>query len=309
MTNLADRYLAEKRELRSVGTLTVYESVVEKHIKPEFKNLTIGEADSPERLQAYVRRVQKKHGAGAAKSVRTVLSGMFGMAVRNGAIPRNPVRELEGIRKKGKVGSDAIPLEDVPSFLDAVEGCTFLRERDEVDLLRFLLGVGFRAGEALGLCWDMVDFQNGKISVERISKRQPGKGMFLQDHPKTEKSRRTISAPLFIMDMLKRRRSTVIATPQGLVFPTPDGAIMDVNLLDRHLRKVRKGLGFSYITSHSFRKTVATMLADAGMSSMDIADYLGHSKAEITERVYIQRNRKSSEAAALIDAAYSGAAS
>lgn len=304
MSELADRFLAEKGTSKSVGTMTVYASVVGKHIKPSFARLTVGEANSPERLQAYLNQVQNDYGSGAAKSVRTVLSGMFGMAVRNGAIAHNPVRELEGIRKRGKIGSDPIPLEDVPTFLDAVANCEFLRERDEVDLIRFLLGVGFRAGEACGLCWDMVDFDEGKITVERISKRHPGKGMFLQDHPKTEKSRRTISAPTFVMDMLRRRHATVVSTPQGLVFPTPDGEILDVNLFDRHLRRVRDGLGYPDITSHSFRKTVATMLADAGMSSMDIADYLGHSKSEITERVYIQRNLKSGEAAALIDAAY-----
>ena len=308
MSDLAERYLAEKKSSRTIGTASVYESVIKKHIIPTFANMTIGEANSPERLQTYIRMVQNTNGDGAAKTVRTVLSGMFGMAVRNGAIDRNPVRELEGIRKRGKVGSDAIPLKKIPTFLSAVEHCEFLRTRDEVDIIRFLLGVGFRAGEACGLCWDMVDFKHGKITVERIAKRNPGKGMFLQDHPKTEKSRRTITAPHFVMDLLKRRHGTVAPTEQGLVFPTPDGGILDVNLLDRHLRKVRSELGLPgvAITSHSFRKTVATMLHDAGMSSKDIADYLGHSKSEITEQIYIERDQKSDEAAARLDAAYDG---
>ena len=303
LDKLADMFIDAKESTRSDGTLSVYRSVIDKHIKPDLGRITILEA-TPERLQAYIKAKSADHGYAAAKSIRTVLSGMLGMAVRSGAIQHNPVKEVEGIKTPSEVGSNAIPLDKVPAFLDAVAHCDYLVQRDEVDLIRFMLGTGFRAGEACGLCWDMVNFKEGKVTVERISKTVRGRGTILQPHPKTEKSRRTISVPSFVLELLRRRQETVRPTEQGLVFPSVTGGVIEVSTFGRHLRKVRESLGYPELTSHSFRKTVASMLHDAGMSSKDIADYLGHSDAEITEQVYIQRNLKSDNAAALIDAAY-----
>ena len=177
-------------------------------------------------------------------------------------------------------------------------------------MFRFMAGTGFRAGEALGLCWDCVDFRHHTVTVKRIAKRVKGKGMALEEHAKTETGARTISVPSCVMELLQRRYDVQASRgggkPNDLVFPMPLGGIRDVGLLDRHLRGVRKQLGCENlrITSHSFRKTCASILHRQGLADLDVADYLGHSDVSTTQRVYIARGQKSEEAAMMLEEAF-----
>ena len=58
----------------------------------------------------------------------------------------------------------------------------------------------------------------------------------------------------------------------------------------------------AWITSHSFRKTVATMLDDAGMSPRVVADQLGHARPSMTQDVYMGRGTVNPRAVAALDA-------
>ena len=53
--------------------------------------------------------------------------------------------------------------------------------------------------------------------------------------------------------------------------------------------------------THSFRKTVATLIDDAGMSARVGADQLGHTKVSMTRDNYMARNRVHTEVAELLD--------
>jgi hypothetical protein len=63
---LADRFMNEKRECRSVGTVQTYQVAVDAHIKPDIGELAIREA-TPERLGNFISLVAQDHGHGAAK--------------------------------------------------------------------------------------------------------------------------------------------------------------------------------------------------------------------------------------------------
>jgi hypothetical protein len=119
---LAQMFLDAKRDVgRSAGTLETYGYAVSAHIIPKLGDLTVAEA-KPERLQPFLNRVDKENGPGAAKNCRSTLSGMMSLAVVNGAIETNPVRELERIsRTQGKKrGSSTIPLDDLPTLFTHV---------------------------------------------------------------------------------------------------------------------------------------------------------------------------------------------
>ena len=55
------------------------------------------------------------------------------------------------------------------------------------------------------------------------------------------------------------------------------------------------------MTSHSFRKTVATLIDDEGLSARIGADHLGHAKVSMTQDRYMARGRVHSEVADLSD--------
>jgi len=57
------------------------------------------------------------------------------------------------------------------------------------------------------------------------------------------------------------------------------------------------------VTSHSFRKTVADLIDEEGLSARVGADQLGHSHVSMTQNTYMTRGRIHPEVAALLDRA------
>jgi integrase len=55
------------------------------------------------------------------------------------------------------------------------------------------------------------------------------------------------------------------------------------------------------VSSHSFRKTVATLIDDSGLSARIGADHLGHAKVSMTQDRYMSRGRMHTQVADLLD--------
>jgi integrase len=90
---------------------------------------------------------------------------------------------------------------------------------------------------------------------------------------------------------------------QPMIFPSTAGTCRDPDNFDKQWRKVR---GVPDVTSHSFRKSVATMIDDAGLSARIGADQLGHAKVSMTQDRYMRRGKVHAEVAALLDRTISG---
>jgi integrase len=65
---------------------------------------------------------------------------------------------------------------------------------------------------------------------------------------------------------------------QLVIFPSTAGTLRDPNNFGRLWRTVRDDLGVPEVTTHSFRKTVATLIDDECLSARIGADQLGHTK-------------------------------
>jgi integrase len=59
-------------------------------------------------------------------------------------------------------------------------------------------------------------------------------------------------------------------------------------------------IGYGWVTSHVWRKTVATVLDEAGLNLGEIADQLGNTR-EIVERHYVQKRPTNERAAAALE--------
>jgi integrase len=55
------------------------------------------------------------------------------------------------------------------------------------------------------------------------------------------------------------------------------------------------------VTTHSFRKTVATLIDEQGLSARVGADQLGHSLVSMTQDRYMSRGRTHTQVADLLD--------
>jgi len=59
--------------------------------------------------------------------------------------------------------------------------------------------------------------------------------------------------------------------------------------------------GFDGVTSHYFRKTVATLLDEAGLSARSASDQLGHAKPSLTADIYMGRKKRATGAAEVLE--------
>jgi integrase len=63
-----------------------------------------------------------------------------------------------------------------------------------------------------------------------------------------------------------------------VIFPSTAGTLRDPNNFGKQWRTVRERLGVPCAITHSFRKIVAALIDDEGLSARIGADHLGHSR-------------------------------
>lgn len=301
ITALAELYLDLKAEAglkpRSIDT---YRHNIKKIILPLIGDLTVGELTTM-RTQRFLAQVSRANGPGSAKGCRSALSGMMALAVSSDALPYNPVAGVERIRRGPSKAADALPAHRIAVFQAAIRDDAEMRRLDLVDLWEFMLHTGCRIGEATAVTWNRVDLTAGKVTLGPNVVRVIGEGLRIQDQGKSAASMRTISMPDAATEMLRTRLSTVVETPEGLVFPSMLGKLRDPSNTEADWRANRDRLGFPGFKSHGFRKTVATVLDQAGLSAREIAEYLGHENPSLTQDVYMSRTAGTVRAAAALD--------
>jgi integrase len=181
------------------------------------------------------------------------------------------------------------------------------RQLDLLDLVEFMLATGTRIGEAAAVRETVVDLTARTVTVNATVVRVPGVGLRLQPHPKTTASYRTLALPVRAVAILHRRARSRRSNPSGIVFCSPAGMIRDPSNTQADLREVLDRIGYDWVASHTFRKTVANRLDEAGMSARKVADQLGHARPSMTLDVYIGRRRSVNTAvAAVLDRAVTG---
>ena len=135
-----------------------------------------------------------------------------------------------------------------------------------------------------------LDHDAGTVHINATVVRVHGVGLQIQPRPKTLASERILALPAPIREMLAARRAQGRHSgPGGVVFSSPIGQLRDPSNTQADLRAALDRIGYSWVTSHVFRKTVASRLDDAGFSIRHIADQLGHARPSTTLDYYLGR--------------------
>lgn len=95
--------------------------------------------------------------------------------------------------------------------------------------------------------------------------------------------------------------SKALGVIDGPVFADAKGGYRDRNNVGAAFRRVRRGRPFEWVTPHTYRKTVATLLDSRGASARMIADRLGHSRISMTQDVYMGRRAVTSAVAEVLE--------
>lgn len=285
---------------RSPGTVDTYRRQLRNHVLPALGEVRLGEATTP-LVDKVVGAIKADVSAATARTCRSVISGVLGLAVRYGAISHNPVRDVERIESRPKRAPRALTPAERVQLLTHLNTDDKARRRDLPDLVFFMLATGVRIGEALGVIWSQVDLEAGTVHITSTLIRIKGEGL-LRKGTKSAAGERTLPLPLSAVALLRRRFMTGARLDQP-VFPDVNGGFRDPANVRRELREARGTETLAWITSHTFRKTAATILDEAALSARLVADQLGHSRTSMTQDFYLGRRSVDSQAAVALDAA------
>lgn len=314
-TKHPDEADADRAEIRWT-TYEWYRRESERLVRPGgIGDLTVVEAHAG-RLQAYI----DGHSTYSAKrNQKKVLRLIFATVVRSGVLTSNPVDSLRQLINPDDLRRAFTPEERMQVARAAREWMDSGRKgnsgpkhsRDYPDVLMLLDGTGARLGEALAVRWCDIQGLDGERPLLWLSgtiKYAQGKGVYRQTSTSTHTGTKTLAGyrsvylPQSVAAMLRRRRSVWCPNEHDAVFATRTGNWHQVSKFAKKLREVFDLAGLPWATSHSFRRTVATILdREADDHGRAATRQLGHATEGFTQATYVERDRIAPDNAALLD--------
>lgn len=282
-----------------------YRHVWTKHGDSQLGALRIHELETP-RADAHIQAVAASTPAQAAY-LRLVLREMYALAVRFGVLAINPIAGTATAPRNRKPVR-AVTAEEFGTVRKAVADYT--RSRDGKGgprpgrllpaFVEVLAATGARPGEVLALRWSDVDLladpPTVTISGTLLDHGAAGP-LHRQDERKHGAPAHTVVLPKFGVEAL-----TELVGESGMVgpvFATRDGGWVSLANLRRCLREALPG-ELSWVTPHSFRRTVGTVVRDAHGSAV-AQQQLSHAELATTERHYLQRQTTGPDVRASLD--------
>jgi integrase len=153
---------------------------------------------------------------------------------------------------------------------------------------------GLRLGELRGLRWRDIDLDVGRLSVQQTLQKVPGGGVVARQ-PKTHRSRRSVSLPSVVVDVLREHRRGQVEARLLAGDAWANGDLVFTDALGRPLSETRlrwafwrllREAGLPRIRLHDLRHTMATLMLAAGEHPKVVSERLGHSTVSITLDTY-----------------------
>lgn len=152
-------------------------------------------------------------------------------------------------------------------------------------LFRLTAATGMRRGEVLGLRWDDIHFDTGRIE---ITQALIAIGYQLEfTRLKTRTSRRNVA----LLAEWRRHQAAQLSASgavneHGLVFTRTDGKPLHPHTVSQAFERAQRRLDVSPIRFHDLRHTHATLLLGSGVHPKVVQERLGHSQIGVTLNTY-----------------------
>ena len=289
----------------ALSTIEGYRQRFRTLVEPRLGSQTLGSLTVPVLERAFDKMEAEGMRPGSRQNARTVLGRIFDVAVRHGALPLNPVRNVSAIRMPRKKPPRALTAEEREKVLAAFDAVDERWPRRELGIMgRFMLSTGVRIGEMVAVTWEDLDLSVPELRITGNVVRVPGKGI-ARNPGKTHAAVRTVALPASLAARLRTLHDSRSSPPlpSDPVFQNRSGGFREPKQVSDWFREALHSAGMDFVTSHTFRKTCATILDDAGLSARQIADVLGHANPSMTLNVYLGRGQDTSQAAAALEKA------
>lgn len=226
----------------------------------------------------------------------TTMKAIYKHAKRKKLIPS--LIDFEDIEIKKKPFSHSDIAKRQNKFLDAVELKETLMQLSKIDsrislLFEFVSLTGLRIGELLALRYSDYDKENATININgTIQYDYKNSSEIKRGTPKNIYSVRNVSLSdraVSILDsiMLENKRRSLWFEgyiDHGYIFTSSRGNPYDIQFLNRRLKGVH--IEGKHLTTHIFRHTHISMLAELGVPLKTIMQRVGHNDPNTTLSIY-----------------------
>lgn len=229
----------------------------------------------------------QNYSNGYVKEVKTTLFSFFEWLIESGIINNNPLEKVKIDYKKDELSNadnkfledDELEkvLNDLPPFYSI--------------FCEWLYLTGMRAGEAEALNFDDVVIEDGTYFCN-VNKTviYTENGQEVSDTPKTIAGIRKIELPTKAVKIYNKQKEKY---KSGLIFRNKNNNMITTQLLNLSLKRCKKRLGIKKrLSSHIFRHTHISKLAELGVPLYLIQKRVGHGNSNITRDIYLHVTKK-----------------
>lgn len=255
----------------AITTSELYNSYIDKHIAPYFKNHKIDKLKPIDIDDFYEYKLDSGLSGNTVIKLHKFLNAAFNYGVKKDLLTSNPC-------------SKATPPSTTEYKPNIYESDDFARlwqyVKDKYDRIPIALGAGcgLRRGEIFGLKWSDIDFIKGTLSICLTRTRLYSDVTKL---PKNETSSRTISVPAYILDLLRDYKI------ERQIY-NDDEFIMHVQpgYYSKRFKWLLESFNMPPTRLHDLRHYNATLMMLAGVPDRVSADRLGHKDLTMLHRIY-----------------------
>lgn len=282
-----DFWLHRNRDSWKSSTISKYESMLDKHILPEFGQSPVSAIDAA-RIAAFSSKLLHEKQL-AAKTVRDILSLFHKITTDMSTWSHGMIKPVTVVYPKTGFTKFRVLTSKEQNGLT-----TYLKH--EIDIYKFSillsLTTGLRVGEVCGLRWRDFSAESNTIAVihtvQRIrnpDKTGEKKTILQLGTPKTYHSNRIIP----LTDGMAALCKQFSQNPDFFIL-TGSSQYTEPRTLQRKLKLYTKDLKMQGVHFHTLRHTFATRCIEVGCDIKTLSEILGHSSITMTMNRYVHPN-------------------
>lgn len=241
---------------------------------------------------AYGLDKKRKLGEKSQKNYICFVSNVFNYAIVNDIIDKSPCYRLDFISGPKKE-------REIYTIEEEIHLLNLLVERNAILMYRvcylFLIMLGLRIGECLGIEWSDINFEKKTVFIQRNSKYENKTTGIYTTTPKTSSSVRCLALPQDILDVLPALKAQQEENKEKCgdqwinsdrLFCNDFGKPIHPNQPYNYLKNFCKCENIEFKSLHSFRHSLVTNLIHNNVDVTTISHIVGHINGNVTLSVY-----------------------
>lgn len=278
-----------------IVTYQGYEVLANSQVLPYFDSKGVKLQDvTTEILQAYIDEKHqngRKDGKGglSAASIRrhkNILHQTLSEAVKNKLLPTNPCQFL-ALPRQEKFQSSYYSAEQLQRLFDAI------KDEPLYPLVKIAAMYGLRRSELLGLKWDSIDFDAGRLTIRHtvsqvtkpVEKDKTKNASSYRSFPLVDEAR-----SIFLEAKAREKENRLLFGKEyqenEYVFKWDDGHMYAPEYISQKFAALLKKYGLPHIRFHELRHSCASLLLNAGFTLKDVQEWMGHADIKMTADIY-----------------------